>query len=1079
MNDLARDFLRFRDRGDSDALARVFDALAPRLLLIAGHLTRDAARAEDLVQETFLGAMRDARRYDGARPLAAWLAAILRHRAIDARRRDDVRASASLEASLAEAVSDDAPEPDRVAADAELFDNVVAAVLALDEPYRAVLNLRVVHGLSPTAIAHALGRKPGTVRMQLKRGLDELRQTTPMPAALWLAFGDGARGLGAVREAVLANAAPPAAASPSDAASPIDTASPADAASPAGPSAAAPAQPATAAGTLAWNTWVAWVGAAALFGVVALLGVLARAGLRDDPTLADVPRDVAAAPAGSDATPLRGAPVPSDVEDGARELAPNRAPDGLVAVVEPALEVVVTFAADGAPAGGVGVYLRRIDAGGLGREARADASGVARFEPDAPGLYEVHLDRTSEVARVRWPEERLLAVAIPAGLDVRGRVVDFGGDPVGGAKVFRRNERHHDALQALAVADSAGRFSLHDVEDEIELLARAAGHQPSSLEGLNRVRRGDEVELRLGATGHPIAGRVLRPDGAPAAFARVLIGVDEDAREAPEGSPRMTDNSGDALDREGILLRADGEGRFASDEVPGGNAVVIARPAEDDADRPWVGWATRRVSLVAGEPGDTRALSIALRPGAEVSGVVRDPTGAPVAGIAVEAEWEGTVELGEMEDDLGPFFSDRRTRTAPDGSYRLDALLPGEYDLRVRGAREELAFGEHDLAPGERAVWDPVVDAPATLVVRLVDADGAPVSGWGVAVDERVPTLRRMRAVRTAADGRASVGDLPVEEDLFVAAFPPADDADWVQLPAALRSGVRVPRGKVAREFELRLADVELPTAGVRGRVVDGSGAGARRATLLLRRAGLADGGPEWRRSADADGAFAFGALAPGELVLRAETAALPGGVEVARFALAPGRTLDLGELVLPMSTELTVTVRAADGAELGNLAVELASLDDRAEGTLVERFRRDGDAFTARAPVGHALLRVQGGPFAAWAEPIALPPGGARADVVLHPAPRSTVRVAMPRLDGAMTTGRLTVRDANGIRVVDEDAWISFGADVEPVAELSARLRPGAYRARFTHAGASDERELIVPAGDVGGEVALDVRRP
>ena len=51
------DFLRFRDRGSSTAQARVFDRLAPRLLLLAAHLCEDASQAEDLVQTTFLQAM--------------------------------------------------------------------------------------------------------------------------------------------------------------------------------------------------------------------------------------------------------------------------------------------------------------------------------------------------------------------------------------------------------------------------------------------------------------------------------------------------------------------------------------------------------------------------------------------------------------------------------------------------------------------------------------------------------------------------------------------------------------------------------------------------------------------------------------------------------------------------------------------------------------------------------------------------------------------------------------------------------------------------------------------------------------
>ena len=53
-----QNFVNYRDRGDLPALAAVFDAFAAHLLLVAGHLVRDGALAEDLVQTTFVEGMR-------------------------------------------------------------------------------------------------------------------------------------------------------------------------------------------------------------------------------------------------------------------------------------------------------------------------------------------------------------------------------------------------------------------------------------------------------------------------------------------------------------------------------------------------------------------------------------------------------------------------------------------------------------------------------------------------------------------------------------------------------------------------------------------------------------------------------------------------------------------------------------------------------------------------------------------------------------------------------------------------------------------------------------------------------------
>src|SRR4029078_8651578 len=55
---------------------------------IASRITGDRASAEDVVQEAFLGAWRNAARYADARgTVKTWLLSIVHHRAIDAVRR--------------------------------------------------------------------------------------------------------------------------------------------------------------------------------------------------------------------------------------------------------------------------------------------------------------------------------------------------------------------------------------------------------------------------------------------------------------------------------------------------------------------------------------------------------------------------------------------------------------------------------------------------------------------------------------------------------------------------------------------------------------------------------------------------------------------------------------------------------------------------------------------------------------------------------------------------------------------------------------------------------------------------------
>jgi hypothetical protein len=561
---------------------------------------------------------------------------------------------------------------------------------------------------------------------------------------------------------------------------------------------------------------------------------------------------------------------------------------------------------------------------------------------------------------------------------------------------------------------------------------------------------------------------VLLPGGAPAPHAWVLAGVDEDAREASAGSERdPLEQAGKPLDREGILLRADAEGRFASDEIPGGHVLLVGRTASDEA--PLLGWTTRFVR------GDVpEELVVHLQPGAEVAGFVRAPDGTPVPGVTLEAEWEGTRALGQMEDDLGPFVSDRRAVAGEDGSFRLAGLLPGDHDLRVYGRHAELLRAERVLGVAERAVWNPVVEPPCTLDVRVLGPDGAPLAGWRAAAGDGVPAdFEHRRSALTDAEGRARLRDLPPDRELAVAVYPPRTGA--LGLPAAVRAGARAER--VPRELEVRLATSELPTAAVRGRLVEAGGAAVPYASVELVQAGWNSG---WTILTDVDGAFAFDALAPGEVRIRARTRALPGGFELLAAPLGARETRDVGDVVVPAGAALVVRVRAGDGGTVGSLLVELASADPDGA-ALVQRWERDGATYTASAPVGDAVLRVQGGGFAAWCEPVCVPPGGATVDVVLETAEATRLRLLLPTDAGAggrAERARLCVWDARGLCVIDTRVNMTFGGEAERVVTLQKRLAPGAYRVRaeLRRAGARAVERALQVAPE-GAELELDLR--
>src|SRR6476659_11088264 len=74
--------------GELDALEDLYDRYKTIAYSIAYRITSDATLAEDVVQDAFLGAWRNAARYaEGRGSVKTWLLAIVHHRAVDAVRR--------------------------------------------------------------------------------------------------------------------------------------------------------------------------------------------------------------------------------------------------------------------------------------------------------------------------------------------------------------------------------------------------------------------------------------------------------------------------------------------------------------------------------------------------------------------------------------------------------------------------------------------------------------------------------------------------------------------------------------------------------------------------------------------------------------------------------------------------------------------------------------------------------------------------------------------------------------------------------------------------------------------------------
>jgi len=163
--------------GDQAAAEGLYDRHARPLYSLILRILGDEQEAEDVLQEVFAQAFRQASRYDTRRgPVTAWLLTIARSRAIDrlrARRTRVEARGAGIE------IIDDMPAVQLDAASAMLDEVrsrlVREALLGLPLLQRMAIELAYFEGLSHAEIAARLEQPLGTIKTRIRLALLKLR----------------------------------------------------------------------------------------------------------------------------------------------------------------------------------------------------------------------------------------------------------------------------------------------------------------------------------------------------------------------------------------------------------------------------------------------------------------------------------------------------------------------------------------------------------------------------------------------------------------------------------------------------------------------------------------------------------------------------------------------------------------------------------------------------------------------------------------------------------------------------------------------------------------------------------------
>ena len=148
--------------GDRDSFGRLYDMYAP---MIHGILLARVPRSEvdDLVQDIFLHAYKKLHTLRDWAAFGPWIAMIARNRAMDFYR----RTRETVE------VTEDLRAPDNSTSRAK---EILQLIRDLPEAYRETLVLRLVEGMTGPEIAERTGLTPASVRVNLHRGMKQLRE---------------------------------------------------------------------------------------------------------------------------------------------------------------------------------------------------------------------------------------------------------------------------------------------------------------------------------------------------------------------------------------------------------------------------------------------------------------------------------------------------------------------------------------------------------------------------------------------------------------------------------------------------------------------------------------------------------------------------------------------------------------------------------------------------------------------------------------------------------------------------------------------------------------------------------------
>lgn len=164
--------------GEERAFTEMMDRYGDKIYSFVGRMIGFGAETDDAVQDIFVKIFKSLDRYEGTRAkFSTWVFAIARNHAIDILRgRKDVVSLDKMQDELGFDIENGRSDVEEIFEKRLTLDRIEVEVSRMREDYREIILLRYLEGLSYKEISEVLDIPIGTVKTNLHRAREHLRE---------------------------------------------------------------------------------------------------------------------------------------------------------------------------------------------------------------------------------------------------------------------------------------------------------------------------------------------------------------------------------------------------------------------------------------------------------------------------------------------------------------------------------------------------------------------------------------------------------------------------------------------------------------------------------------------------------------------------------------------------------------------------------------------------------------------------------------------------------------------------------------------------------------------------------------